>query len=74
MSSMLELMIRIAEKLGNLDFQNKFDILLEMRVSGIAKQGHTMLYGKSQIRLRKEYCYEASLCYRDIACFSFVPE
>jgi hypothetical protein len=29
--------------------QNRFDILLEIRLSGVAGQGYTMLYGKCQI-------------------------
>jgi hypothetical protein len=32
-----------------LDFQDRFDILLEMRLSGVVEQGYTKLYGKSQI-------------------------
>ncbi len=31
-------------------FQDRFDILLEMRFSGIAEQGYKMLYGKSQTK------------------------
>ena len=30
-------------------FQDRFDILLEMRLSGIANQGNAMFYGKSQL-------------------------
>jgi len=33
-------------------FQDRFDILLEMRLSGVAEQDYTVLYGKSQL---KEY-------------------
>lgn len=36
---------------GGLSFNNKFDILLEMRLSRVAEQGYTMLYGQSQYRL-----------------------
>jgi len=37
-------------------FQDRFDILLEMRLSGVAEQGYTVLYGKSQlIKLRQNY-------------------
>jgi len=31
------------------DFQDRLDILLEMRLSGVAEQEYTGLYGKSQI-------------------------
>jgi len=37
-------------KLENLSFRDKFDILLEKRPSGVAEQGDTMLYGKSQLK------------------------
>ena len=33
------------------DFQDRFDILLEMRLSCVAEQGYTMLYGKSQFKV-----------------------
>ena len=29
----------------------RFDILLQVRLSGVTKQGYTMVYGKSQIIL-----------------------
>jgi len=32
-----------------LSFRDRFDILLEKRLSGVAEQGHTMLSGKCQI-------------------------
>jgi len=32
------------------DFSDRFDILLEMRLSGVAEQEYTKLYGKSQIK------------------------
>jgi hypothetical protein len=37
---------RVSKKI---DFQGRFDILFEVRLSGVAKQGYTMLYGKSQL-------------------------
>ena len=36
-------------KLKSLSFQDRLDILLEERFSGIAELRYTMLYGKSQI-------------------------
>jgi hypothetical protein len=30
-------------------FQDRFDILLEMGISGVAEQEYTIVYGKSQI-------------------------
>ena len=36
-------------KLKILNFQDRFDILLKMRLSGVAEQECTKLYGKSQI-------------------------
>ena len=42
--------------LKDLLLQYRFDILLEMRLSGVAEQGYTVLYGKSQlIKLRQNY-------------------
>jgi len=38
------------ETLKYLIFQDRFDILLEMKFSGVAEQGYTMLYGKSRLR------------------------
>jgi hypothetical protein len=35
-------------KLEILIFQDRFDIILEKRLSGLAGQEYTMLYGKSQ--------------------------
>jgi hypothetical protein len=35
--------------LKNLIFQDRFDILLEMRLSGVAEQEYTGLYEKSQL-------------------------
>ena len=32
-----------------LNFNDKFDILLEIRLRGVAEQGYTMLYGQSRI-------------------------
>jgi hypothetical protein len=42
-------------------FQDRFDILLEIRLSGVAEQKCTRLYGKSQI---KEFimCDEKNKC------------
>jgi hypothetical protein len=34
--------------------QDGFDILLEKRLSGVAEQGYTMFYGKSQIRSNRK--------------------
>jgi hypothetical protein len=39
---------RLQAKVSTLDFSGRFDILLEMRLSGIVKQEYTMLYEKSQ--------------------------
>ncbi len=33
------------ESISKVEFQDRFDILLEMRLSGVAGQGYTMLYG-----------------------------
>ena len=35
----------------SLNFQGRFDSILEMRLSGVAEQGYTMLYGKSRLKL-----------------------
>jgi hypothetical protein len=32
-----------------LNFNDKFDILLEKRLSDVVEQGYTMLYGESQV-------------------------
>jgi len=40
--------------LKDLFFQYRFDILLGMRLSGVAEQGYAMLYGKSQLILQLE--------------------
>jgi hypothetical protein len=37
-------------KFINLSFQDRFDILLEKRLSDEAELEHTMLYGKSQLK------------------------
>jgi len=43
------------EQIRKLEFQGRLDILLEMRISGVAGQGNTMLYGKSRFNtFRKE--------------------
>jgi hypothetical protein len=39
-----------AKSIGTLELQDRFDILLEMRLSGIAGLRYTMLYGKSQFK------------------------
>jgi hypothetical protein len=36
-------------KLERLSYQDRFDILLEKRLSGVAELIYTILYGKSQI-------------------------
>ncbi len=36
-------------KLETLSFRDRFDILLEKRLSGVAELRYTMLYGKFQI-------------------------
>ena len=36
-------------RLESLIFRDRFDILLEKRLSGVAELGYTMLYGKSQV-------------------------
>ena len=36
-------------KLKNLIFQDRFDILLKIRLSGVVEQNYTVLYGKSQL-------------------------
>jgi len=36
-------------KVESLSFRDRFDILLEKRLSGVAELRYTMLYGKSQI-------------------------
>jgi len=38
-----------------LEFQDSFDILLEMRLGDVAEQGYIKLYGKSQIYLKRGY-------------------
>jgi creatinine amidohydrolase/Fe(II)-dependent formamide hydrolase-like protein len=38
-------------KLESLIFQDRFDTLLEMRLSSVAEQEYTMLYGKSRLEL-----------------------
>jgi len=40
-------------KLKILILRGGFDIIAEIRLSGVAKQGYTMLYGKSQINLNE---------------------
>ena len=35
-------------KLGKLSSRDRFDVLLEKRLSGVAELRYTMLYGKSQ--------------------------
>jgi len=42
-------------KLKILILRDRFDILLEKRLIGVAEQGYTMLYGKSQIMLRYSF-------------------
>ncbi len=37
-------------KLKALSFRNRFDILLEKRLSGVAEQKCTRLYGKSEVK------------------------
>ena len=44
-------MAELNGKSQNLIFQDRSDILLEMRLGGVAKQGYTMLYRKSQVIL-----------------------
>jgi len=41
-------------KLESFSFRDRFDILLEKRLSGVAGLRYTMLYGKSQIKSRYE--------------------
>ena len=36
-------------RLESLIFRDRFDRLLEKRLSGVAELGYTMLYGKSQV-------------------------
>jgi len=38
-----------------LNFQDRFYILLEMRLSGVAEQEYTRLYGKSQLSVNRVY-------------------
>ena len=38
-------------KLESLSFRDRFGILLEKRLSGVAELGYTMLYGKSQLKV-----------------------
>jgi len=43
---------KLRDKVKNLDFfKMRFDILLEMKLSGVAEQGYTMLYGKSRLKI-----------------------
>jgi hypothetical protein len=37
----------------NLNFPYRRDIVLEMRLSGVAEQGYTIVYGKSQMGVTK---------------------
>ncbi len=37
-----------------LSFNDKFDILLEIGLSGVTEQGYTIVYGKSQINYKIE--------------------
>jgi len=41
-------------KFENLSFRDRFDILLEKRLSGVAGLRYIMLYGKSQIEPHKD--------------------
>jgi len=49
-----------ADSIRKVNFQDKFDILLEMRVSGVAEQGNTMLYGKSRFNTFRKKPQELS--------------
>ena len=39
----------LQDEVKNLIFQDRFGILLKMRLSGVAEQGHTFVYGKSRL-------------------------
>ena len=42
-------------RLESLIFRDRFDSLLEKRLSGVAELGYTMLYGKSQLIVLNHY-------------------
>ena len=58
-------------KLENLNFRDRFDILLEKRLSGVAELIYAMLYGKSQLN-NKERTMRSILIPSAIAALSLL--